>query len=68
MTLRDGRYADDLIYTGGSSVSAKIYTPGPRGGRRGETIAWEDVPLAAMPPEWLREMRGAATKALRKAR
>ena len=68
MTLRDGRFVDDLIYQGGGSLSARIYYPGPKGGRRGERAEWENVPLSAMPKEWLREVRDAAGKALRKAR
>jgi hypothetical protein len=59
MVLRDGSYIDDLFYAGGNSVTVKVWD-----GRDDDSLEWRTAPLAAMPREWLREVKTAVESAL----
>lgn len=66
MTLRDGRYAQDVIYSGGFIVTAQVWV-GAKSERERGRPEWTSVPLNAMPVEWLQEVRDAAESALKAA-
>jgi hypothetical protein len=59
MVLRDGSHVDDIYYDGGSYVTVKTWD-----GRHDDSLEWRTAPLAAMPREWLREVKGAIESAL----
>ncbi len=65
MTLRDGHDIQQIIYGGGPMVTVQVEEN--TGRKRWGDPAWLSVPLAQMPPEWLREVRGAVDDALRVA-
>ena len=66
MTLRDGRIAQDVYFTGDGYVRAKIWV-GAKNERERGNPEWDSVPLNLMPDEWLREIQVATQDALRAA-
>jgi hypothetical protein len=67
MTLRDGHEIQQIIYDGGRAVTVQVIDETTRHRKRWGDPVWVQVPLAKMPPEWLREVRDAADEALRAA-
>lgn len=64
MTLKDGNEIQQIIYGGGHAVTVQVIDETTRHRKRWGDPVWLSVPLARMPPEWLREVRSAVDEAL----
>jgi hypothetical protein len=67
MTLKNGHEIQQIIYDGGLRVTVQVIDESTKRRNSWGDPEWLSVPLASMPNEWLREVRGAVDNALRVA-